>query len=403
MTNNAKAKPVSKPQEDPIIPSNLDDAPAAIATKKQRNFPNLPLQKALSVAYAIQDGASGMNVNRLTLAELMRNSPSSSMFQGLLQASRMYGLTSGGVNAQTFALTTRGIAATLGDEIAKQQALREAVLSVEPYKKFLTSLDNKKVPAPNVCKEVLVNRCSVPAERADECMRSLLADAQFVGFIRKVQGNDWVELQSTPLPSTNAGSSQSNVINNADDDDIAIEVSEQDKATETPHLSVVRPVADEPPQWPTQAKKVFIAHGRDHGPLDQVKKMLDQLKVKYAVAVDEPNRGRPISVKVASLMKEECSSAIFIFTADEHFNKIDEQDNQIDIWRPSENVIYELGAALILYDTRIVIFKDKRIKLPSDFADLGYIDFDEDKIVMQMGQLISELVSLDILEVRAKG
>ncbi len=137
--------------------------------------------------------------------------------------------------------------------------------------------------------------------------------------------------------------------------------------------------------------------------MEQVKKMLDQFKVPSAVAVDEPNKGRPISMKVATLMRDECSSAIFIFTADERFFKEDESGKQIEVWRPSENVIYELGAASFLYDRRIVIFKDKRVTLPTDFSDLGYIPFEEGQIEMQMGQLFKELVEMDVLEVRAKG
>ncbi|MEX1008547.1 MAG: hypothetical protein WD271_11955 [Acidimicrobiia bacterium] len=31
------------------------------------------------------------------------------------------------------------------------------------------------------------------------------------------------------------------------------------------------------------------------------RRMLNQFKVRYAVAVDEPNQGRPISAKVAAL------------------------------------------------------------------------------------------------------
>nr|WP_243752385.1 TIR domain-containing protein [Leucobacter weissii] len=94
-------------------------------------------------------------------------------------------------------------------------------------------------------------------------------------------------------------------------------------------------------------KKVFIAHGRSRTPLDQLKRAPDQFKVKYAVAVDEPNRGRPISRKVAELMENERSSGIFIFTADERFVQENQEGEQVEIWRPSENLVYELGAASI--------------------------------------------------------
>src|SRR2546428_274079 len=92
-------------------------------------------------------------------------------------------------------------------------------------------------------------------------------------------------------------------------------------------------------------KQIFIAHGKNKKPLDQLQKILDQFGVKYKVAINEPNKGRPISSKVAELMKA-CTSAIFIFTADE---KTQDAEGNVK-YRPSDNVVYELGAASALYD-----------------------------------------------------
>jgi len=102
-------------------------------------------------------------------------------------------------------------------------------------------------------------------------------------------------------------------------------------------------------------------------------------------------------------MSEECSSGIFIFTADERFLRDGKGGEQEEVWRPSENVVFELGAASILYENRILIFKEKGVSFPSDFSDLGYIEFEKDQLVAEIGSLFSELVALDILEVRAKG
>jgi hypothetical protein len=44
-------------------------------------------------------------------------------------------------------------------------------------------------------------------------------------------------------------------------------------------------------------------------------------------------------------MREECSSAIFIFTADEALIQRGPGGDEQEVWRPSENVVYELGAA----------------------------------------------------------
>ncbi|HEX6797659.1 MAG TPA: TIR domain-containing protein [Ktedonobacterales bacterium] len=407
MANKAKAGAAAEARV--LFPSD-DDAAAEPPAKgmrrgiPQRNYPNLPLEKALAVARAIQDGASGEGVRRATMADLLNKSIESSAFRELLQASRAYGFTGGGATAPQFELTSLGRAATSPDKIQALEAMRQAVLSVVPYKQFLTTFDGKKLPVPRVLKEQLSSRFGVPADRAEECMQFLLADARYVGFIRKAQaGGEVVDIQGVTPVITAPVASQTAEEDDVEEDDGGVAVIAPSTPAEPPRLSVVRPVDEEAPSQPSQPKKVFIAHGRDLGTLEQVKRILDEYTVNYAVAVDEPHEGRPISAKVAGLMQDECSSAIFIFTADEHFQKTDEHGNAIDVWRPSENVVYELGAASILYDRHIVILKEKRVTLPSDFSDLGYIPFDEGQIEMQASRLFKELVALGILEVRVKG
>jgi predicted nucleotide-binding protein len=371
---------------------------------KNRNYPPLRLAEALRVGTAIQDEASGMTVSRLTLAELLNVSPSSSNFRDLVAASRFYGLTSGGINSEGFGLTSVGQDATGGDEVARSAAYKKAVLSVPPYKTFFETFANKKVPGLAALREFLVKTAEVPAERAEECIAYILADAETAGFLRSVKGGSYIDLAGAPKPDPSSraeitDSSENDGIDGGPDQESAIAGSRPDEHLPVDSKSAARtPLAQEPEGKP---KKVFIAHGKNRTPLEQLKKALDQFKVSYAVAVDEPNKGRPISKKVAALMRDECSSGVFIFTADEQFlrsvgNKTEE------VWRPSENVVFELGAASILYENRIVIFKQKGVSFPSDFSDLGYIEFEKDQLVAELGSLFSELVALDILEVRAK-
>lgn len=112
------------------------------------------------------------------------------------------------------------------------------------------------------------------------------------------------------------------------------------------------------------------------------------------VAVDEPNRARPIPQKVAETMRE-CGAAILVFTAD----KEDFDTDGNSIWRPSENVSHELGAASILYGERIVLFKEKGIELPSNFSSVGYIEFDKNRLSEKGIELFRELVSMKILSI----
>jgi hypothetical protein len=139
---------------------------------------------------------------------------------------------------------------------------------------------------------------------------------------------------------------------------------------------------------------IFIAHGKNKKPLEQLKRILDRFKVPYKVAVEEPNLGRPIGEKVKETMRL-CNCAILIFTADEEFSDTDGNT----VWRPSENVVYELGATSYLYGKRIVILKEDAVEFPSDFKDLGYISFGKNQLEAKSMDVISELIGFGILKV----
>jgi len=139
---------------------------------------------------------------------------------------------------------------------------------------------------------------------------------------------------------------------------------------------------------------IFIAHGKNKKPLEQLKRILDQFKIQYKVAVDEPNPGRPISSKIREIMRA-CNCAILIFTADEEFK---DKDGKV-IWRPSENVVYELGATGYLYDNRIVIMKEDSVDFPSNFRDIGYISFANDQLEAKAMEILRELIGFGIVKV----
>lgn len=145
-----------------------------------------------------------------------------------------------------------------------------------------------------------------------------------------------------------------------------------------------------------KATHIFLGHGKNKKPLEQLKNMLNEFKITYRVTVEEPNRGLPIPDKVAELMRQ-CSSAILIFTKDELF--FDKDRNEV--WRPSENVIHELGAASILYGGRIIILKEKGISLPSNFSSIGYIEFDADALAAKGIDLLKELIAFGLVKVTA--
>jgi predicted nucleotide-binding protein len=145
---------------------------------------------------------------------------------------------------------------------------------------------------------------------------------------------------------------------------------------------------------PSLGQAIFLAHGKNKTALEQVKKILGQFSIPCKVAVDEPNLGRPISSKVRETMQL-CNCAILIFTADEKF--VDKDNNEV--WRPSENVVHELGACSYLYGDRVVIIKEDRVHFPSNFRDLGYISFSDGGLDAKAMDILKELIGFGIVKV----
>jgi len=171
---------------------------------------------------------------------------------------------------------------------------------------------------------------------------------------------------------------------------------EKEKAHPTEEPEGERPPVEPPEESPSTVlgQAIFIAHGKNKKPLEQLKKILEQFRIPYKVAVEEPNLGRPISGKVREVMRA-CNCAILIFTADETFT--DAGGNAVQ--RPSENVVYELGAAGYLYDNRIVIMREEDVAFPTNFRDLGYITFSKDELEAKAMDILKELIGFGIVKI----
>jgi predicted nucleotide-binding protein len=349
-----------------------------------RNYPPLTLVKSLAMAQAIQDGASGMPVDRLTLSVLLNKSPSSSGFITLVLSSRAYGLTTGGKNASEFALTALGREAVSDDPDTRIKALRKAVLAIEPFRTFLTAHDTKKLPVPAAFRAFLTGKASVPGDRAEEAMGHLLSDAAIAQMTRMVKGAVYIDIQNADIPIPESGDEE---IENEDDE--GLREDEVLVAAENGGPPEETPVVPSPPKRPAA---IFIGHGKNKKPLEQLRKILEEYKIPHTVVVDEANAGRPISQKVADAM-DECGAAILIFTADQEFQDGDGNT----VFRPSENVVYELGAASAKYGSRIIIFKEESVDFPTNFRDIGHISFAKDQLDAKGMELFRELIQFGLV------
>ncbi|WP_084169122.1 TIR domain-containing protein [Brevundimonas aveniformis] len=349
----------------------------------QTDVPGMELEKALRLARCLWDDFAGKAARPIQLAEALDTKPSSGGWRGLTGASIAYGLTEGGYNAQEIKLTELGRRIVAPREDGDDSvAAAQAALLPRVCKDFLTRYDGARFPSEKIAASVLVD-LGVPKERTERVVGILLANAKFVGVLRTIKGENYVALETAKL-----GASAEPQSDNFEDAPPSEEPGKAERETPVPPAVRAEPVQTGP-------KKIFVAHGKRHDALDAVKRVLDRFKVPYVVAVDEPNAGRPISEKVAGLMKE-CSAGIFVFTPDETFKDA----NDKELHRPSENVIYELGAASVLWGRKIVILKEASVNFASDYRDIGYIEFSMDNPRSIGTELLTELIALDFLKIQ---
>ncbi len=215
----------------------------------------------------------------------------------------------------------------------------------------------------------------------------IIGNAESVGFLKPIKDKTYVDLAGTapPHPAETPAPEASEAVN-------------EDRAEDTRPSPGGQDEGDPPAQAGSRPNAIFLGHGKNRKPLEQLIKILDEYGIPYKEAIAEPNAGRPIPAKVAETMRE-CGAAVLIFTGDEEFRDA----AGTTVWRPSENVAHELGAASVLYDNRIIIFKEEGLTLGSNFSSIGYISFGKDKLSDKGMDLFRELVNFKIVSVRVGG
>jgi predicted nucleotide-binding protein len=354
-------------------------------SRKYRNFPRHTLEETLVLPQKIQDEMGGKPMKRLLLANALGISPSSSNFRDLLSSSYKYELTDGTEKAPEIKLTATGTDATqTNDKTKRLKALRRVALAPEVFQKFFSAYADKKLPSADMLEKILVAEYDVPKDLADECAKILIANGKFVDVIRDITGSPHVMLDAEAREETKE--------------------TELDQTAENQPAGAVLPAL--PTSIPSQIppvnavkdrqipKAIFIGHGKNKAPLQQLQRVLTSFQIPHKVVVDEANLGRPIPQKVKDTMQD-CGSAILIFTCDEKL--YDEQQNAV--WRPSENVVHELGAASFAYEDRIVIFKEKGLTFPTNFQSIGYIEFEGDSLEAQTAALLKELIGFGLVKI----
>lgn len=358
-----------------------------------RPFPTRSLEKALVIVQAIVDKGAGRSMDRLLVADAIGRTPSSSEFKVLLSASRSYGLTSGTEKADFIVPTELGLKiAQPQSDVERVKALVVSCLTPDLMGRVLRQFNRNKLPEPAFLRNTLERTFGVDRGHSEELATLLLENARFCGILQNISGSQYLRIDEPVAQGTQAIKEEQPEVDN---EEPAIQAEFGSFAGPAIPFAPPKPAASVP-----KPGKIFVAHGKNRKPMESLKKVLDQFKIPFTIAVDAPHEGRPISKKVADLMRD-CSAAIFVFTKDERFVREDEKGNKEEVWRPSENVVYELGAASILWERRIIILREEGVNFPTDFKDLGYITFSGNDVANQALDLLKELVALGLVRVQA--
>ncbi len=288
-------------------------------------------------------------MKRLLLADALNIKPSSTNFRDLLSSSYKYGLTNGTEKADFIELTPLGKTITIPtSEETLTQSKQKAALTPEALKIIYTYYKDKGFPNGQFFENTLISEFGIPREYVQEATTLLWKNGQFSGIIREISGSPHVILGDTSKPETKEQN-----------------IDTGKKKESAREVEITRDKDNHRKQDHKENLPIFIAHGKDRRPLEQLEKILEQFKIKYKVAINEAHKGRPVSQKVREIMQE-CGSAIFIFS------KKGEALTSEGDHKPNSNVVFELGAASVLYGDKLIVFKEEGLELASDYGDLTY-------------------------------
>ena len=336
----------------------------------QQAIPALSLRKALSIPQAITDHFGGKPTLPHQAALALNISPGSSAWRALTGAAVAYGLTEGGYNSPKIALTDLGRKLTMPTEEGQDSRARaEAALRPEICRKFFEKYDRSKFPADHIAKNVLQVEFGIPPDRAGQVLEILKDNGTFVGFIHQQKTGPFVALafenlepspvvvDSIPLNGDEAQLPDAN--------HSPASISNEDRRTH-------------------QNFKVFISHSKNIRIVEQVKTILNLYDIDFEVAIEEETTAVPVPEKILRSMRR-CQAGVIVVTADSP----PPASGEFEINR---NVLIEIGAAFVLYDQRVVLLWDRRLKVPSNIQGLYRCEFEGEELSFADGTKLSKAI-----------
>lgn len=356
---------------------------SALSGGQKAGFPKFNLEDCVALPEALGRNG-GQPLPPVDLAIAIGRSPGGSPWRQLTASSSQYGLTKGSYKAMLIELDEYGRAVTSPKSaVERATALVGAALNPAVFRTAFDYYKGKKFPERQFFMNTAEREFGVTPGQSAQFVDIFTENVRFVGLMRDTPGGEWLANEPVATPSGVAAR-----------DEMDVDVAEPPASSDG--LPSKWPPSTPPTGEPgrkDRPNRMLLCHGGNDKPLQQLKAMLDQLGIPYMVAKTEPNLNRPISAKVRETM-DQCGAAILIFSPDRQFFGRDGES----VWLSSENVANELGATSVLYDDRVIVFKDDSVQLASNYSGVGYIPFETDKLDAKMPDLLRELLAMKILK-----
>lgn len=377
-TEKSNAKPTATTPPPSVVKGKVD----AKTRVPQSDVPSISVVQAGRLAKAIAEHYAYKSTTPLRIAQALKVQPNSGSFRMLCGASAAYGFTKGAWNSPEISLEPLGQSYVRPlVEGEDERALREALLKPRVVGEFLRKYHNAPLPRHDIAKNVLLDM-QVPADRTDDVLALILQGAQDVGFVRVINGKQYLDLDTVSGGSTNQLT------------ELAAEELEDGATGEvTPLVEQISELPYVP--LPTASggipnRKVFITHGKNRSLVDLIKRFLTYAEMEPVVLVEKETVAQPIPEKVMEAMRS-CSAAVIHVDADQKL--IDPEGKETVMLNP--NVMIEVGAAMALYGRRFILLVREGITLPSNLQGLYEVRYAGDTLdgvaVMKLLDALTDL------------
>lgn len=348
---------MARKQSDDAKVKSKAPATSKRAYVSQGKIPKLALSEAIRIAQSLNDDFAGRPTAPHQLAMAVDISPTSTNWQDLCGASMAYGLTDGGIKAQSISLTELGrrvVAPTIeGDDLVAQV---EAALKPDIANQFFQQYNRAKFPQDKIAKNVL-SQMGVPSDRVDSVLDILKRNGESIGIIHQTKTGPFVAVD-TPV--------QKHITEESSIPQEGIGLPELDieKGKQVTHIVP-----------PPSNQRVFITHGKNKEIVSQLKDLLVFGKFSPVVAEEHETTSKPVPEKVLAEMRSCFAGIIHVSSEDKLLDESGNVHHKIN-----ENVLIEIGAAMALYGHNFILLVQKGIHLPSNLQGLYICYYEGDKL-----------------------